>query len=149
MLKGFDQEGFVFYTNLESRKGQDLAVNAHAAICLHWKSLRRQIRVEGETKAVTAEEADAYFASRPRGSQIGAWASSQSRPLGGRFELERRVGNSPPSSAWGPSRARRIGRDFASCRVIWNSGRIVPSGCMTAWSMISQARMWTTERLYP
>src|ERR1700761_3783624 len=92
LLKGFDAAGFVFYTNLESKKGQDLAVNPHAAFCLHWKSLRRQIRVEGKPEPVGAGEADAYFASRPRGSQIGAWASSQSRPLNGRFELERKVG---------------------------------------------------------
>ena len=92
LLKDFDEQGFVFYTNLESRKGVELAANPEAALCLHWKSLRRQIRVEGAVEPVTAEEADAYFASRARGSQIGAWASDQSRPLNGRFELEKRVG---------------------------------------------------------
>ena len=92
LLKEADQRGFVFYTNLESRKGQDLQANAYAALCLHWKSLRRQVRVEGRVVPVTAEEADAYFASRARGSQIGAWASKQSRPLAGRFELEKRIG---------------------------------------------------------
>ncbi len=92
LLKGWDTLGFVFYTNLDSRKGQDLAANPYAALCLHWKSLKRQIRAEGAIEAVTAAEADAYFASRARTSQIGAWASQQSRPLTGRFELEKRVG---------------------------------------------------------
>jgi pyridoxamine 5'-phosphate oxidase len=92
LLKSADESGFVFYTNLESRKGQDLAANPHAALCLHWKSLKRQVRVEGRVEPVTPEEADAYFASRARASQIGAWASIQSRPLTGRFELEKRVG---------------------------------------------------------
>src|ERR1700761_1427272 len=81
LLKGFDSAGFVFYTNLESRKGTELAGNRHAALCFHWKSLRRQIRIEGPVRPGTEEEADAYFASRARGSQIGAWASAQSRPL--------------------------------------------------------------------
>jgi len=91
LLKAVDPRGFVFYTNLESRKGEDLAANAQAALCFHWKSLRRQVRVEGAVEPVTAAEADAYFASRARASQIGAWASRQSRPLEGRFELERRI----------------------------------------------------------
>lgn len=92
LLKGYDTRGFVFYTNLESRKGGELAANPQAALLFHWKSLRRQVRVEGAVEAVSDAEADAYFASRARASQIGAWASSQSRPLTGRFELERRVG---------------------------------------------------------
>lgn len=92
LLKGADAEGFVFYTNLDSRKGRELAGNPFAALCFHWKSLRRQIRVEGRTQPVSAAEADSYFASRARASQIGAWASKQSQPLEGRFELERRVG---------------------------------------------------------
>ncbi len=91
LLKGLDATGFVFYTNLESNKGRDLAANPHAAMLFHWKSLRRQIRIEGGITPVEAEEADAYFASRPRGSQIGAWASDQSRPLESKFALEKRV----------------------------------------------------------
>ncbi|MGE5476704.1 MAG: pyridoxamine 5'-phosphate oxidase [Bacteroidales bacterium] len=91
LLKDFDPQGFVFYTNMESRKGQELIANPHAALLFHWKSLRRQVRIEGQVSLVSAEEADAYFASRARASQIGAWASSQSRPLNGRFELEKRV----------------------------------------------------------
>lgn len=91
LLKGWDEAGFVFYTNLESRKGGELAGNSHVALLFHWKSLKRQIRIEGDVVPVTTEEADAYFASRPRISQIGAWSSAQSRPLQGRFELEKRV----------------------------------------------------------
>lgn len=91
LLKGFDDRGFVFYTNLESRKGTQLGANPHAALCFHWKTLRRQVRIEGPVDRVSAEEADSYFQSRPRASQIGAWASSQSRPLEGRWQLERRV----------------------------------------------------------
>ena len=91
LLKGYDHHGFVFYTNLESAKGQEIAQTPKAALCFHWKSLRRQIRVRGELTPVTAEEADEYYHSRPKGSQIGAWASQQSRPLEGRFALEKAV----------------------------------------------------------
>ncbi|HVJ54561.1 MAG TPA: pyridoxamine 5'-phosphate oxidase [Aliidongia sp.] len=91
LLKGVDARGFVFYTNVESRKGLELAANANAALCFHWKSLRRQIRIEGSVERVTAAEADAYYASRPRDSRIGAWASEQSRPLASRAEFEARI----------------------------------------------------------
>jgi pyridoxamine 5'-phosphate oxidase len=91
LLKGQDARGFVFYTNLESRKGEDLAANPQAALCFHWKTLQRSVRVEGCVEAVSAEEADAYYASRARGSRIGAWASRQSRPLEGRWALEKAV----------------------------------------------------------
>ena len=91
LLKAFDEKGFVFYTNRESAKGQQLAAHPQAALCLHWKSLRRQIRARGRVIPVSSDEADAYFASRARGSQIGAWASDQSRPVGSRDELEARV----------------------------------------------------------
>jgi pyridoxamine 5'-phosphate oxidase len=91
LLKGFDRRGFVFYTNLGSRKARELAANPQVALLFHWKTRRRQVRVEGAVEPVSAEEADAYFATRPRTAQIGAWASKQSQPLLGRFELEARV----------------------------------------------------------
>jgi pyridoxamine 5'-phosphate oxidase len=91
LLKGYDDEGFVFYTNTQSRKGQHLAAHPKAALLFHWKSLKRQVRLEGPVTPTTAEEADDYFATRQRGSQIGAWASDQSRPLETRFALEKRV----------------------------------------------------------
>ncbi len=91
LLKDVDDRGFVFYTNLDSRKGRELGENPRAALCFHWKSLDRQVRVEGPVAPVADAEADAYFASRDRASRIGAWASLQSRPLESRFALERRV----------------------------------------------------------
>ena len=89
LLKGHDARGFVFYTNFESTKGRQLIAHPQAALVIHWKSLRRQVRVRGSVSEVTAAEADAYFASRSRGSQVGAWASSQSRPLASREVLEK------------------------------------------------------------
>ena len=91
LLKEVDERGFAFYTNLASRKATELNANSRAALCFHWKTLHRQVLVEGTVKPVDEAEADAYFASRPRMSRIGAWASQQSRPLAGRFELEKRV----------------------------------------------------------
>ena len=91
LLKGVDDNGFVFYTNTESNKGQELLGQRKAALVLHWKSLRRQVRVRGDVTVVGNEEADAYFQSRPRDSRIGAWASQQSRPLESRFALEKAV----------------------------------------------------------
>lgn len=91
LLKGFDEAGFVFYTNLASQKGRELAAHPKAALCFHWKTLKRQVRVEGLVTPVSEAEADAYFASRARDSRIGAWASKQSQAMQGRFELERRV----------------------------------------------------------
>jgi pyridoxamine 5'-phosphate oxidase len=91
LLKGHDERGFVFYTNLESRKAQQLAENAHAALCFHWQPMQVQVRVEGPVQPVSAEEADAYFASRARGSRIGAWASRQSAQLDAYDTLVERV----------------------------------------------------------
>ncbi|MES2137664.1 MAG: pyridoxamine 5'-phosphate oxidase [Pseudomonadota bacterium] len=90
LLKGHGPEGFVFYTNEQSRKGAELAATGHAALLFHWKSLRRQVRIEGSVERVPAEDADAYFASRARDSQLGAWASDQSRPLDSRESFEAR-----------------------------------------------------------
>ena len=90
LLKGHGPDGFVFYTNQRSRKGEELAANPHAALLFHWKPLRRQIRVEGPVSIVSGEEADAYFASRSRDSQLGAWASNQSWSLPSRAEFEKK-----------------------------------------------------------
>lgn len=91
LLKGHDADGFVFYTNQQSRKGEALTANPRAALLFHWKSLRRQVRIEGRVTVVSDEEADAYFASRSRDSQLGAWASDQSRPLPSRAHFMKRV----------------------------------------------------------
>jgi pyridoxamine 5'-phosphate oxidase len=91
LLKEVDEAGFAFYTNLDSAKGEELKAQPKAALLFHWKSLRRQVRVRGTVEAVGEAEADAYFATRARHSQIGAWASDQSRPMEGRFVLEKRV----------------------------------------------------------
>ena len=91
LLKGFDERGFVFYTNTESRKARELAANPHAALCLFWQPLELQVRIEGPVQRVTDAEADEYYASRARGSRIGAWASRQSQPLASYEELMARV----------------------------------------------------------
>lgn len=102
LLKSWDETGFVFYTNLESRKSLEIRANPAVALLFHWKSLRRQIRIEGRCRAVPEAEADAYFDSRPRISRLGAWASDQSRPLGARDELERRLEEATARYADGP-----------------------------------------------
>lgn len=121
LLKDADERGFVFYTNLESAKGNQLAANSKAALCFHWKSLRRQVRVRGVVEPVSAEEADAYFASRARDSRIGAWASAQSRPLEGRHALEKSVakyaakfglGEIPRPDFWSGYRIRPLRIEF-------------------------------------
>jgi pyridoxamine 5'-phosphate oxidase len=91
LLKDAGPQGFVFYTNYESAKGAELLATGKAALCFHWKSLRRQVRVRGNVVPVGEADADSYFATRPRGSRIGAWASQQSRPLEGRLALEAAV----------------------------------------------------------
>lgn len=149
LLKGLDARGFVFYTNFESRKGEQLKANMKAALLFHWKSLRRSVRIEGEVEVVTDEEADAYFASRPRQSQIGAWASQQSRPLEGRFELEKRVavyaakhavGKVPRPDYWSGFRVlpRRI--EFWQDGAFRLHDRLVYN---------HNGEDWSTERLYP
>ena len=91
LLKGANENGFTFYTNFNSRKSTDLKTNPNAAICFHWKTLRRQIRINGPVSPVSKEEADAYFASRDHGSRVGAWASLQSSPMNSRSELQQRL----------------------------------------------------------
>jgi pyridoxamine 5'-phosphate oxidase len=125
LLKGVDERGFIFYTNLESRKAAELAENPHAALCFHWQPLEQQVRVEGPVTAVDPAEADEYFASRGRGSQIGAWASLQSRPLASRDELEARIseveerfsgGEIPRPDFWSGFRVRPERIEFWSGR---------------------------------
>ena len=91
LMKGYDADGFVFYSHIASQKGRELAANPKAALLFHWKSLRRQVRIRGNVSPVTAEEADAYFATRPKQAQIGAWASKQSQPLESRFAFEQAI----------------------------------------------------------
>lgn len=151
LLKDADERGFVFYTNLESAKGLELKENSRAALCFHWKSLRRQIRVRGDVTPVSEEEADAYFASRARDSQIGAWASKQSRTLETRFELEKQVavfaakfglGKIPRPPHWSGFRIapRRI--EFWRDRPFRLHDRLV-------FKRELPATRWQTERLYP
>lgn len=152
LLKGFDENGFVFFTNLESRKGEDLAVNPRAALCFHWQPLEVQVRVEGVASRVSEEEADIYFASRPRGSQIGAWASLQSRPLPARQELEERIietetrfagGEVPRPSFWSGFRVAPERIEFWSGRTSRLHDREVYHADATA------SGGWRVERLYP
>ncbi|MBX5104349.1 pyridoxamine 5'-phosphate oxidase [Rhizobium lentis] len=121
LLKGFDDDGFVFYTNFESRKGQEILGQRKAAMCFHWKSLRRQVRLRGPVEIVSDAEADAYFQTRARGSRIGAWASRQSRPLESRFALEKAVaeytaryalGDIPRPAYWSGFRIRPTSIEF-------------------------------------
>ncbi len=121
LLKGVDDRGFVFYTNTESRKGQELAATPKAALVFLWKSLKRQVRVRGPVERVTAEEADAYFATRPKLAQIGAWASQQSRPLESRMAFEKAValytakhaiGSVPRPPHWSGFRILPLGLEF-------------------------------------
>jgi pyridoxamine 5'-phosphate oxidase len=121
LLKGYDEEGFVFYTNFESQKGEEILGQKKAAMVFHWKSQRRQVRLRGPVEIVSDAEADAYYATRPRGSRIGAWASKQSRPLEGRFALEKSVaeytakyaiGDIPRPPHWSGFRIRPVSIEF-------------------------------------
>ena len=151
LLKGYDADGFVFYTNLGSRKGTQLAENANAALLFHWKSLRRQIRIEGPVTPVTDQEADEYFASRARQSQIGAWASEQSRPCEGRFELEKRVatyaakfniGKVPRPPHWSGFRVSPRYFEF------WKDGAFRLHD-RHVFSRDADDQDWTVQRLFP
>jgi pyridoxamine 5'-phosphate oxidase len=149
LLKGHDERGFVFYTNQDSRKGDDLEANPYAALLFHWKSLRRQVRIEGPVGPVSSEEADLYFATRSRDSQIGAWASDQSRPLDARETFERR---------YEEMRARFEGRDVPRPER-WSGYRVLPER-IEFWTdrahRLHERRLfarveggWTEGLLYP
>ena len=151
LLKDWDPRGFVFYTNVQSDKGRQLDADPKAALLFHWKSLRRQIRIRGPVQPVTDAESDAYYASRPRGSQVGAWASDQSRPLPSREELERRVeaidtryaGGTPPRPPfWRGYRVQPLSFEF------WRDRRSRLHDRM-AFRRDSVDAAWTTLRLYP
>lgn len=154
LLKGIVDEpgpdgGFVFYTNMDSRKGNELKANSRAALCFHWKSLRRQVRVEGSVTIVSDAEADAYFNSRSRDSRIGAWASDQSRPLSGRMELERRVAQYAARFALGPVPRPPHwtgGRVIAESIEFWRDRPFrLHDRVVYEWDGVS----WRTRRLFP
>ncbi|MDR3509754.1 MAG: pyridoxamine 5'-phosphate oxidase [Caulobacteraceae bacterium] len=151
LLKDFDARGFTFYTNLQSAKGQELAGQPKAAMLFHWKSLRRQVRVRGPVEPVSEAEADAYFASRARSSQIGAWASDQSRPTPDRFALEKRVaeyglkfglGKVPRPPHWSGFRLRPVAIEFWRDRPFRLHERLV-------FSRSAPEGGWATSRLFP
>ncbi len=152
LLKGFDERGFVFYTNLESRKAAQLADNAHAALCFHWQPLEVQVRVEGAVQPVSAEEADEYYASRARGSRIGAWASRQSTQLDAYDTLVRRV----------REYEEKFGEGDIPRPPFWSGYRVVPERIEFWFGRPSRLherelylraagspQRWTRELLYP
>jgi pyridoxamine 5'-phosphate oxidase len=156
LLKGCDARGFVFYTNFESRKGEEILANPKAALCFHWKSLKRQIRIEGPLVEVEAEEADAYYTSRARDSRIGAWASKQSRPMENRFALEKRVaeyaakyalGKIPRPPYWGGFRLIPNRLEFWRDKPFRLHERIIYHRAQEGAA--DQPAGWWTERLYP
>ena len=151
LLKGYDRAGFVFYTNFESRKGGEVLANPNVALLFHWKSLRRQIRIEGAAHPVSDQEADAYFGSRPRGSRIGAWASRQSRPLSGQMELigevtryaaKYPVGQVPRPDHWSGFRVVPVRMEFWRDRPFRLHERLV-------FSRDGAETPWQTQRLFP
>jgi pyridoxamine 5'-phosphate oxidase len=151
LMKGFDAAGFVFYSNAESAKGAQLAANARAAVCFHWKSLRRQVRLRGAIEPVSDAEADAYFHTRDRGAQLGAWASAQSRPLPERLALEKRVaefalkfgvGEPPRPPHWRGYRLVPLAFEFWRERPFRLHDRLV-------FARGAAGEAWSKSRLYP
>jgi len=151
LLKGVDERGFVFYTNTESQKGQELAGNMKAALLFYWKSLNRQVRIRGPVERVTSEEADAYFATRPKGAQIGAWASQQSRPLESRMAFEKNVaiytakyaiGSVPRPPHWSGFRILPLKMEFWHDRPFRLHDRI-------EFRRAELGQDWTKVRMYP
>jgi pyridoxamine 5'-phosphate oxidase len=151
LLKGADAAGFVFYTNMESAKGGELAANPNAAIVLHWKSTRKQVRARGPVSRVSDVEADAYFATRPKDSQIGAWASAQSRPMQGRFAFEREIAkyaakfalqNVPRPPYWSGFRIAPLEIEFWRDRPFRLHDRLV-------YRRDGPDKPWRTARLFP
>lgn len=151
LLKGTDQRGFVFYTNVDSQKGQELDASPKAALVFHWKSLNRQVRVRGAVERVSAEEADAYFASRPKQAQIGAWASKQSQPLESRMAFEKAVainaakyaiGSVPRPPNWSGFRIVPNAIEFWHDRPFRLHDRIV-------FKRAGAGEAWSKTRLYP
>jgi pyridoxamine 5'-phosphate oxidase len=151
LLNGHDQRGFVFFTNFESAKGKELGANPRAALNFHWKSLRRQVRIRGSVEEVAAEEADAYFATRPRGSRIGAHASDQSRPLASRADLVFKVeeltrsfgeGDVPRPAHWSGFRVLPLQIEF------WKDGQFRLHDRMN-FTRTTPSDPWTRRRLFP
>lgn len=151
LLKGIDHGGFVFYSHVDSAKGRELKDNPKAALVFHWKSLRRQVRVRGHVTPVTAEEADAYFATRPKQAQLGAWASKQSQPLESRFAFEQQIakyaakhmiGEVPRPPGWSGWRVVPVAFEFWHDRPYRLHDRIV-------FARSTPQEPWTKTRLYP
>jgi pyridoxamine 5'-phosphate oxidase len=149
LLKAFDERGFVFYTNYDSRKGEEIAENPRAALAVHWPILQRQVRINGGVEKTTEEESYAYFSSRPRGSQVGAWASDQSSVLGGREDLERSFREAQ----------ERFGGGDIPLPTFWGGYRVIPE-TFEFWQgranrLHDRLRFtradgeWTIDRLYP
>ncbi len=151
LMKGYDREGFVFYSHIASQKGCELAANPKAALLFHWKSLRRQVRIRGTVSVVTDAEADAYFATRPKQAQIGAWASKQSQPLESRFAFEQAiakvaaryvVGEVPRPPGWSGWRIAPLRFEFWHDRPFRLHDRI-------EFRRDAAQQPWTKTRLYP
>jgi pyridoxamine 5'-phosphate oxidase len=151
LMKGYDADGFVFYSHIASQKGRELAANPQAALLFHWKSLRRQVRVRGNVVPVSDAEADAYFATRPKQAQIGAWASKQSQPLESRFAFEQAIameaarhliGEVPRPPGWSGWRVKPASFEFWHDRPFRLHDRI-------EFRRDSAATPWTKTRLYP